>query len=69
MIIPDSFKCPKGEGECEVFGGTTWYCPYAAFPLLDERRFNEDCKFAPPEMWRDFKNHQERIDFWMTEGA
>ena len=76
-VIPDGFKCPcvgldtdKGEwkAECKVFGSTDWFCPYAAFPYLEERRFNQDCKFAPPEIWRDFKNLKERIEHWLEEG-
>jgi len=77
-IIPDDFKCPcvgfnadKGawDKECKVFAFTGWYCPYAAFPYLRDRRFNRDCQFAPPQIWRDMKNQKERIEHWLEERA
>lgn len=69
-VIPDSFKCPAAgisepsKIECSVYGSTDWFCPYAELSGLDQRRLNKDCKFAPAEIWKYFKNYKERCYHW-----
>lgn len=77
--IPEGFRCPAVKNlpadpelesaTCEVFGQTSWFCPYAAFPCLEERRLSGDCPFAPAEIWRHFRNFRERIELEAMEGS
>lgn len=63
-VIPAKFKCPKDESECAVAGALDRFCPYAHFPILEEKRFSQDCEYAPVGIWKSMKNRAQRIEYW-----